>query len=113
LREERDLIKNSNGSICHRSSFANGTLSSIKNLSSDNDANKVPVYLETFSVEKRMIGHLSAEDAEDIEAEIHVVFEEYLKQLDEKSFGLTAQSIIKTEVGKSSCKRRLIDSIVS
>ena len=86
----------------------------MKNLSSDSDDKKVPVYLETFSDDKRVIGHLSTDDVDDVEAEIHVVFEEYLKQMDEKSFGLTAQSIVKTEVSlKSSCKRRLIESIVS
>ena len=101
MREERDTLRNSSSSIANRtSSTFNGTMnSSITKLTDESDDNKIVVFLETFDTMKKIIGHVNLESAEvNIDEEIKEVLQEYLKHIDDRSLGLSSQSITNTEV---------------
>jgi hypothetical protein len=98
LREERDTLRNSTNSISsarNSSAMNNGTMNS----SSNSDDAKIVVFLETFDREKKIIGHVNVDSAEvNIDEEIKELLQEYLKHIDDRSLGLSSQSISRTEV---------------
>jgi hypothetical protein len=101
LREERDTLRNSTGTIANRNSstFSNTMNTSGLKIGEDSDDSKIVVFLESYDTEKKIIGHVNIDCSEgDVENEIKDILQEYLKNVDDRSLGLSAQSITRTEI---------------